>query len=157
MLYVEHVDVNITDNLMTNPMPMLNLTYMYYQLQTHHNRHLFRLKLLRCLSSIGGSHSTCFVCRKRGPKLIVVSSSTRLNTFVQKNIIIPAGANGCPGHISDENFSEQALECLSDLRKTTDFNRSDILDLLQKIRMLLLKNDDKRLNFDKDSTLSDAE
>ncbi|CAG2229897.1 unnamed protein product [Mytilus edulis] len=109
------------------------------------------------LSSIGGSHSTCFVCRKRGPKLIVVSSSTRLTTFVQNNIIIPAGARCCPGHISDENFSEQAIECLSDLRKTTDFNRSDILDLLQKIRMLLLKNEDKRLNFDKDSTLSDAE
>ncbi|XP_076107099.1 uncharacterized protein LOC143075538 [Mytilus galloprovincialis] len=109
------------------------------------------------LSSIGGSHSTCFVCRKRGPKLIVVSSSTRLTTFVQNNIIIPAGARCCPGHISDENFSEQAIECLSDLRKTTDFNRSDILDLLQKIRNLLLKNEDKRLNFDKDSTLSDAE
>ncbi|CAC5410204.1 unnamed protein product [Mytilus coruscus] len=103
------------------------------------------------LSSIGRSHSTCFVCRKRGPKLIVVSSSTRLNTFVQRNIIIPAGARCCPDHISDENFNEQALECLSDC------NRSDILDLLQKIRMLLLKNDDKRLNFDKDSSLSDAE
>ncbi|CAC5411188.1 unnamed protein product [Mytilus coruscus] len=66
-------------------------------------------------------------------------------------------ARCCPGHISDENFSEQAIECLSDLRKSTDFNRSDILDLLQKIIMLLLKNDDKRLNFDKDSSLSDAE
>ncbi|CAC5390382.1 unnamed protein product [Mytilus coruscus] len=67
------------------------------------------------------------------------------------------GARCCPGHISDENFCEQALECLSDLRKSTDCNRSDILDLLQKIRMLLLKDDDKRLNFDNDSLLSDAE
>ncbi|VDI02501.1 Hypothetical predicted protein [Mytilus galloprovincialis] len=105
------------------------------------------------LSSIGGSHSSCFVCRKRGPKLIVVSYSTRLTTFVQNNIIIPAGARCCPGHISDENFSEQAIECLSDLRKIL----TEVIFLLQKIRMLLLKNEDKRLNFDKDSTLSDAE
>ncbi|CAC5424235.1 unnamed protein product [Mytilus coruscus] len=67
------------------------------------------------LSSIGGNHSTCFVCRKRGPKLIVVSSSTRLNTFVQKEYYNCAGARCCPVHISDENFSEQALEYLSDL------------------------------------------
>ncbi|CAC5376895.1 unnamed protein product [Mytilus coruscus] len=114
---------------------------------TSQQTHVSTKTITLSLSSIGGSHSTCFVCRKRGPKLIVVSSSTRLNTFVQRNIIIiiiPAGARCCPGHISDENFSEQALECLSDLRKSTDFNRSDILDLLQKIRMLLLKNDDKQ-------------
>ncbi|CAC5368984.1 unnamed protein product [Mytilus coruscus] len=99
---------------------------------------------------------TCVLCNKG------------LRKYLYKNVFLNVDSSDiicgtcrrarcCPCHISDENFSEQALECLSDLRKSTDFNRSDILDLLQKIRMLLLKNDDKRLNFEKDSSLSDAE
>jgi hypothetical protein len=50
------------------------------------------------LASIGGSHSTCFVCKKRGPKLIVASASVRFNCFLYNNIIVPAGSRCCPGH-----------------------------------------------------------
>ena len=56
------------------------------------------------LASIGGSHSTCFVCKKRGPKLIVASASVRFNCFLYNNIIVPAGSRCCPSHVNDDDL-----------------------------------------------------
>ena len=55
------------------------------------------------------SHSFCFVCKKPGPKLIVVSSQARFSIFLQNEIIIPAGSRCCPGHMYQDNFTSEAV------------------------------------------------
>lgn len=81
------------------------------------------------LASIGGSHSTCFVCKKRGPKLIVASASVRFNCFLYNNIIVPAGSRCCPSHVNNDAFTDQAIHMMSNCRPNTDFNRTEIVDM----------------------------
>lgn len=107
------------------------------------------------LPSIGGSHSTCCVCKKRGPKLIVVSSKARFNCFLYKNVIIPYGSRCCPVHIADDMMTEEAVNVMNNFRQNTNFNRTDIMNLLGKVREALLKKDEKGINFD--STFSDTD
>lgn len=109
------------------------------------------------ISSLGGSHSTCLVCNWRGPKMINVSSNARFLCFIYQNLIIPAGARCCPSHISDDTFTCESLELIKNInpRTTSDFNRTDILNLLNKVRETLLKSQSKRLNFD--SSMSDPD
>jgi hypothetical protein len=64
------------------------------------------------LASIGGSHSTCFVCKTRVPKLIVASASVRFNCFLYNNIIVPAGSRCCPSHVNDGDLlTRQYIWC----------------------------------------------
>lgn len=100
------------------------------------------------LSSVGGGHSTCLVCKRRGPKLVVASSNARYYIFVHKEIIIPAGSRCCPSHLSDDVFTEDAIKLIGNSRDNTDFNKTDILSLIKKMREMILKTDDKHINFD---------
>ena len=43
------------------------------------------------LQSTVRSHAYCVLCRRPGPKLVVVSTQTRFSFFLEKNILIPAG------------------------------------------------------------------
>ena len=54
-----------------------------------------------------------FICKRRGPKLIVVPANARFSSFVYLCIIIPAGARCCPGHLDNDSFSDQAAELLT--------------------------------------------
>lgn len=85
------------------------------------------------LPSIGGSHSRCCVCKKRGPKLIVVSSKAGFNCFLYKNVIIPYRSRCCPVHIADDMMTEEAVNVMNNFRQNTNFNRTDILNLLGKV------------------------
>lgn len=107
------------------------------------------------LASIGGSHSTCFACKKRGPKLIVASTSVRLNCFLYNNIIVPAGSRCCPGHVNDDAFTDQAINMMTNCRPNTDFNRTEIANMFNKVRETLLSNKERRISFD--SKLGDAD
>lgn len=102
------------------------------------------------IKSVGGSHSTCFICKKRGPKLVVVPTNARFNTFVHHSIIIPAGARCCPIHIDQDSFTEQASEMLESgqYRETSNFNRTDLKVLLDKARDVILKSENKKISFD---------
>lgn len=60
------------------------------------------------LQSIGGSHSCCLVCKRRGPKLIVVPETVRYNFFVHYNVLVPSGSRCCPVHIDSDSFTEEA-------------------------------------------------
>ncbi|CAC5378408.1 unnamed protein product [Mytilus coruscus] len=47
-----------------------------------------------CLNILGASnsHARCVVCKKPGPKFLVVSSDARFQAFIDGNVLIPAGA-----------------------------------------------------------------
>jgi hypothetical protein len=65
--------------------------------------------------------------------------------------------NCCPGHIVDDSLGDDSLTHLSDLKSECSFNRTDILNLLEQIREIALKSQSKRIYFDLDSFMSDAD
>lgn len=44
-------------------------------------------------------HSSCCLCRRPGPKLVVVPVDVRHRLFISHEVIIPAGSRCCPNHL----------------------------------------------------------
>ncbi|CAC5412518.1 unnamed protein product [Mytilus coruscus] len=108
------------------------------------------------ISSTLKGHAQCCLCKQRGPKLMVVPQEARFNTFLEKNIIIPAGSRCCPCHLCTEGFTKEANEDITSVYTVSDFNRSGILELIDTIREHALKNKNARIDFDK-SSLNDTD
>ncbi|XP_076080275.1 uncharacterized protein LOC143051153 [Mytilus galloprovincialis] len=109
------------------------------------------------IPSTSKSHSYCFICKKPGPKLIVVPSQTRFSTFLKKEVIIPAGCRCCPGHLTEDTFTEDAISKINCSNENVILNRSTIMDLLKKLRYTALQNEQSRIDFDTDKVLSDSD
>ena len=103
------------------------------------------------------SLSFCFVCKKPGPKLIVVSSQARFSIFLQDEIILPAGSRCCPGHMYQDNFTSEAVSQVKSTYDHSIINRTSILDLLRKLRYVTLRNEQSRIDFDSDTALSSSD
>lgn len=63
-------------------------------------------------------------------------------------MIILYGSRCCPLYIADEMMPEEAVNVMNNFRQNTNFNRTDIMNLLGKVREALLKKDEKGINFD---------
>ena len=60
------------------------------------------------ISTIGGSHSQCFICKRRGPKLVVVPAAARNEMFLERNVLISSGSRCCPVHLEEGSFTEKS-------------------------------------------------
>ena len=80
------------------------------------------------------SHSRCFICKRPGPKLIVVPSEARFSAFAEHNVIIKSGTRCCPVHM-DESYKLKD-DALKSANKTESayVNRATVLELLTKLR-----------------------
>ncbi|XP_061191748.1 uncharacterized protein LOC133199988 [Saccostrea echinata] len=108
------------------------------------------------LKSTAKTHAYCIVCKKPGPKLIVVSPECRTAVFIEHNVLIPSGNRCCPGHLENGRFTSAAIQQLP----TTDHafvNRTTILSLLQQMRDLCHKQEKSYLDFDEAKTLTDTD
>jgi hypothetical protein len=61
---------------------------------------------------------------------------------------VPAGSRCCPGHVNDDAFTDQAIHMMSNCRPNTDFNRTEIVDMFNKVRETLLNNKERGISFD---------
>lgn len=104
------------------------------------------------------SHAYCFICKKPGPKLIVVPTSTRTETFITHNILITAESRCCPGHFKHDgnSFEENVISKLSTIDNVF-LNRSSLLKLLTAVRDYCICSKNKRLSFDDFATFSEED
>lgn len=110
------------------------------------------------LSSVSGSsHSSCCVCKKRDCKFITVPTNVRYLTLIDQNIIIPAGSRCCPCHISEGKFNDLSIGKMKDIRGVSEFNRTELHNLIQHIRDMALKNKEKRVDFDTPDSMTDTD
>lgn len=79
------------------------------------------------------SHSRCFICKRPGPKLVVVTSEARFAAFADNNVIIKSGTRCCPGHIDNGLIKKDALDS-TNTTASAFVNRSTVLELLNKLR-----------------------
>lgn len=104
--------------------------------------------LLHVIPSIVGSHSQCAVCKRRGPKLVVVPACARSQLFLDKLTFLPVWAKCCPGHLSDNYFHNHAVEQISPTRTTSNINHSGLMELLTEIRDIASSGNQWRIDFD---------
>ena len=108
------------------------------------------------IKSASKSHAYCFVCKKPGPKLIVVPANLRTEVFLQQKIIITADSRCCPSHLNNnlDGFDPAVFSSL----KTMDqcyLNRTSILELLNKVRDIASTACSTRMSFDNLDCYSD--
>lgn len=84
--------------------------------------------------------------------MIVLSSNA---LFLYKSVIIPYGSRCCPVHIADDMMTEEAVIVMDNFRQNMNLNQADIMNLLGKVRVALLKKDEKGINFE--SSFSDTD
>lgn len=91
------------------------------------------------LPSTATSHSRCFICRKPGPKLIVVPTSERNSVFLRQKVLIPYGSRCCTKHIPDGRFTSAALDQIPVFSQISSLNKSSIVDILLYLREVALR------------------
>ncbi|XP_062602094.1 uncharacterized protein LOC134263728 [Saccostrea cucullata] len=107
------------------------------------------------INSTVKSHAYCVLCKKPGPKLIVVSAEARFKVFLSHNILIPSGARCCPSHFTKGTLTHESLEIIPGTKDHSFVNRSTIMELLQQLRDEANVKGRKRLDFDDPEALND--
>lgn len=87
--------------------------------------------------------------------MIVVSSKARFNCFFVQECDHSLRIKALPVHISDDIMTEEAVNVMNNFRQNTNFNRTEIMNLLGKVLEALLTKDEKGFNID--STFSDTD
>ena len=104
------------------------------------------------------SHAQCFLCKKPGPKLVVVPSTSRYDAFIQTSILLPVGIRCCSSHLENNRFTTFAISCLKVMEKVKEGSKitdTELVSLLHFIINAAQQNKSKRLDFDGQDTLSD--
>ncbi|XP_053372628.1 uncharacterized protein LOC128546277 [Mercenaria mercenaria] len=83
------------------------------------------------LKTTSKTHSRCLVCKRPGPKLVVLTSDARFSVFLEQNILIPAGSRCCPVHLYEGLLSATSLENVPVIENAYGF--SDSLSLLEDL------------------------
>lgn len=101
------------------------------------------------------SHAYCIICKKPGPKLIVISADVRFKVFMVYNILIPKGSRCCPCHVMNGTIED--VTKTQSLFDQTTVNKTTIMELIQQLREEANVKGEKRLDFDSPQGLSDDE
>lgn len=104
------------------------------------------------------SHRRCTVCQKNSSnrhRQVVVPHEARTQAFIEKCIVIPANSRCCPNHLLGNYFTQESISKIPEVNNTTLFNRSDITELLDRVRGTLTLNG--KLNFDCAHSLSEED
>ncbi|XP_062603508.1 uncharacterized protein LOC134265287 [Saccostrea cucullata] len=102
-------------------------------------------------SSTLRGHSACCLCKRPGPKPVVVPVEMRHRLFLSHEVIIPAGSRCCPNHL------QKNIEDVSLISATTTLNRYSITQMIRFLRSEVLRSEKIRLDFEKHSQLSDID
>ncbi|XP_062587204.1 uncharacterized protein LOC134248846 [Saccostrea cucullata] len=100
------------------------------------------------------SHAQCFLCKRAGPKLMVVPSNARFNVFLNCEVIVPAGSRCCPNHLEDGDFKSDVLPRIKATSESF-LSRTAITDLIKRLRATAQHNKNCRIDFDNSSNLTD--
>jgi hypothetical protein len=88
------------------------------------------------------------VCKKPGPKLLVISHDARFQAFIDGNILIAAGTRGCPTHLLENgHLKTECFTIMSTSEKSCFSNRTSIVNLLTQMRKICINNQNK-IDFD---------
>ena len=93
------------------------------------------------------SHARCAVCKKTGPKLLVISHDARFQAFIDGNILIPARTRGYPTHLLENGHLKTECFTIMSTSEKSFSNRTSIVNLLTHMREICINNQNK-IDFD---------
>ena len=99
------------------------------------------------IPSTSKSHARCFVCKRQGSKMFVLSQDARFKAFIDSNILIPAGARCCGSHLDSHRMLTSESFTNINTQANSSTNRTSIVKLLEHLRQTCLKSNN-RINFD---------
>lgn len=82
------------------------------------------------IQSTAKSQAYCVLCRKPGPRLIVVPTEARFKVYLCHNMFIPSGCRCCPSHFTTNLLDLTSLEMVTCTRDHSFINRATIIELL---------------------------
>lgn len=109
------------------------------------------------LPTTSKSHAYCFVCKRPGPKIIVVPPTPRFDVYLRKGIFVPAGVRCCPVHLDGEQFTDDALDETKPVSNEVNLNKTNIKLLLEHGRSFVIERTNYRLDFDHTHALTDED
>jgi hypothetical protein len=81
----------------------------------------------------------------------VVPSEFRQRIFITIEVIIPAGARCCPNHL------QRNIESLNPVANITNFDATEITELINSLKNEVLRCEKARLDIDNSDSLTDSE
>lgn len=99
------------------------------------------------------SHAQCFLCKRPGPKLVVVPSNARFDVFMNCEIIVPAGSRCCPNHLENGEFKADMLHSIKTANSSL-LSRTSITELIKSLRTSAQQNENRRIDFETSSNLT---
>lgn len=109
------------------------------------------------IQSTAKSHAYCVLCRKPGPRLIVVPSEGRFKVYLCHNLFIPSGSRCCPSHFTNNLLDLTSLEMDTCTKGHSFVNRATIIELLEQLREVANMKRKTPLDFDDPESMTDDE
>lgn len=91
------------------------------------------------LPTTSKSHAYCFVCKRPGPKIIVVPPIPRFDVYIRKGIFVPAGVMCWPVHLDGEQFTDDALDKIKPVSNEVNLSKTNIKHLLENGRTFVIE------------------
>lgn len=107
------------------------------------------------IQSTAKSHAYCVLCRKPGPRLIVVPIEARFKVYLYHNLFIPSGSRCCPSHFTNNLLDLTSLEMDTCTKEHSFVNRATIIELLEQLRKEANMKRKTRLDFDDPESMTD--
>lgn len=110
------------------------------------------------IPSTHSSHKYCVICRKKSNKRVKLCSiplTARTQAFINNEIFIKSSARCCSSNLKGQNLLQNSLTKLEAKYDNSYFNRTDLVDLLENVRLTLQKS--SILDFDNPKSLTDEE
>ncbi|CAG2220876.1 unnamed protein product [Mytilus edulis] len=98
------------------------------------------------------SHRMRIVCKNQNSNRHKITVA-KTQTFKNKGIFISTNSRCCSDHLGGKYFKQEALKALKHTSPSTFFNRTDVVNLLDRTRSML--KDVSKLNFDVQIAMSD--
>ena len=95
------------------------------------------------IPSTQSSHKYCIVCKRKSSKhvkLCTVPLTARTQAFIYNGIFIKSSPRCCSAHLQGQNFLQPSLAVLEAKYEKSLFNRTDLVNLLENVRLTLKKS-----------------
>lgn len=93
------------------------------------------------------SNSSCFICRRPGLKLTVVSTAEKNSVFLRKKVLISYGSRWCVKLLPESKFTTEALERLPVYSDITNINIISITEIILYLWEIALENEQTGIDF----------
>lgn len=123
----------------------------------------FEPKMVKCENFIalpfpraGKSKSNCFICKHKHTGLCMVPADARVEIFLRWGVLIPLGVHCCKSHLQNKKLKPD-VKINAQTIPSKRILAADLVGILKDVHHVMSGTDNKRLNFDEESSFTDED